>query len=404
MNVVFRLKSTPTLKLRYLPGIVGPSGTVELGTVTTGAPGTNVIITNTGTPQDAVLNFTIPRGDKGETGDKGWSPILAIVTDGARRVVQVSDWTGGQGTKPASGSYIGPSGLVSDIALAVDIRGATGATGPAVADGDKGDVVVSSSGTVWTVDANAIDNTKLRQGAALTVIGRSANSTGNVADIAAGTDGYVLRRSGTSLGFGTVANAGLADMAQNTIKGRVTASTGAPEDLTATQARSVISAVARSTSATPIAMTSGTAQEWTGLPTGITSAVIYFRGISTTGNSTIGVRIGPSGGAVSSGYSGTATQIISGTSPTTGAITSILPVILSPAASTVDGGSMRLTLIDAATNLWSAEGLFGTTTGVQLITSGDVALAGALARIQITTVGGTDTFDLGTAYLSYTAP
>lgn len=62
---------------------------------------------------------------------------------------------------------------------------------------------ITTSGTL-SVATNGISDALLRQGAALTVIGRPANSTGNVADIAAGADGDVLRRSGTSLGFGTV--------------------------------------------------------------------------------------------------------------------------------------------------------------------------------------------------------
>jgi hypothetical protein len=204
MNLTIRLKSAPTVKLRYVPGLKGEQG--DAGTVTvdpatiTGAAGSNASVSNTGTPQAAVLKFTIPRGDTGAQGPQGNT-------------------------------------------------GATGATGPAVADGDKGDVVVSSSGTVWTVGTNVIGDTKLRQGAALTVIGRSANSTGNVADIAAGTDGHILRRSGTTLGFGTIATAGitndavdntkLANMAANTVKGRITASTGDPEDLTAADVRTI---------------------------------------------------------------------------------------------------------------------------------------------------------------------
>lgn len=54
------------------------------------------------------------------------------------------------------------------------------------------------------VPDNAITDAKLRQSAALSVVGRSANSTGNVADIAAASDGQVLRRSGTAVGFGAV--------------------------------------------------------------------------------------------------------------------------------------------------------------------------------------------------------
>jgi hypothetical protein len=68
-------------------------------------------------------------GANGTDGTDGWSPILAVVSDGNRRVLQIADWTGGEGTKPATGSYLGATGLVTDIADAVDIRGATGSGG-----------------------------------------------------------------------------------------------------------------------------------------------------------------------------------------------------------------------------------------------------------------------------------
>ena len=68
-------------------------------------------------------------GATGAQGQKGWSPILAVVSDGTRRVLQVSDWVGGEGVKPPTGSYVGITGLVASIALAVDIRGAQGAQG-----------------------------------------------------------------------------------------------------------------------------------------------------------------------------------------------------------------------------------------------------------------------------------
>ena len=98
--------------------------------------------------------------------------------------------------------------------------------------------------------ANAVTNEKLRKSEGLSVIGRSANTTDNVADISAASDGDVLRRSGSTLGFGTVATAGLADdavtnaklanMAVNTIKGRVTSGTGDPEDLSQASVQAII--------------------------------------------------------------------------------------------------------------------------------------------------------------------
>jgi hypothetical protein len=57
--------------------------------------------------------------------------------------------------------------------------------------------------TAGLVD-NAVTDAKLRDSGALSVIGRSANSEGNPADISAGTNHQVLRRDGSTLGFGAV--------------------------------------------------------------------------------------------------------------------------------------------------------------------------------------------------------
>lgn len=52
-------------------GETGTAATVTVGAVTTGEPGTDAAVTNAGTSAAAVLNFVIPRGEKGETGAKG---------------------------------------------------------------------------------------------------------------------------------------------------------------------------------------------------------------------------------------------------------------------------------------------------------------------------------------------
>ena len=62
---------------------------------------------------------------------------------------------------------------------------------------------IVATGTV-AVSTNGITDALFRQSAGLSVVGRSANTTGNVADVVAGTDNQVLRRSGTAIGFGAV--------------------------------------------------------------------------------------------------------------------------------------------------------------------------------------------------------
>jgi hypothetical protein len=66
---------------------VGPTGqaaTIAVGAVTTGSPGSAVVVTNSGTPGAAVLDFTIPKGDTGEAfelnGVTGTADILGIAS------------------------------------------------------------------------------------------------------------------------------------------------------------------------------------------------------------------------------------------------------------------------------------------------------------------------------------
>lgn len=91
------------------------------------------------------------KGDQGDQGFKGWSPAFAIVNDGTRRVLQVDDWVGGQGVKPAVGDYVGATGLVAAIGDAVDIRGPQGVQGPQGDPGPQGDE--GPQGMAFTINA-----------------------------------------------------------------------------------------------------------------------------------------------------------------------------------------------------------------------------------------------------------
>ena len=57
-----------------IPGADGTDAVVSVGSTTTGAAGSSAQVTNSGTPGSAVFNFVIPRGEKGETGDDSQVP------------------------------------------------------------------------------------------------------------------------------------------------------------------------------------------------------------------------------------------------------------------------------------------------------------------------------------------
>jgi len=66
--------------------------------------------------------------------------------------------------------------------------------------------ILSTGGATPNISlgANSITNSYFRQSSGLSIVGRSVNSVGNVADIIASTNYTILRRTGTSIGFGTL--------------------------------------------------------------------------------------------------------------------------------------------------------------------------------------------------------
>lgn len=114
-------------------GDVGATPTIAQGTVSSlpaGSPPTVTLVDEGNNTYH--YNFAIPAGENGTNGTNGtngWSPVLAVVSDGSRRVLQIVSWTGGTGSPPSSiDQYIGPTGIVSTAAAASDIRGAAGSS------------------------------------------------------------------------------------------------------------------------------------------------------------------------------------------------------------------------------------------------------------------------------------
>ena len=151
---------------------------------------------------------------------------------------------------------------------------------------------------------------------------------------------------------------------------------------------------------TPVATTSGTSIDFTGIPAGVKQIVITFKGVSTSGTSFKLVRIGDSGGIETTGYSSRSASLVSST--VTGSSSTSGFVINSNADAQVLQGSVILTLENSTAFSWVNSGVFsdGPSDAIYLI-AGSKSLSATLDRVRITTVNGTDTFDEGEVNIAY---
>jgi hypothetical protein len=141
--------TTKKANVAQFVGEKGDAATVDVGTTTTGEAGTNANVVNSGTTSAAVLDFTIPRGDKGEKGDTGpTGPTGAASTvagpTGPTGSTGSTGPTGPTGAKGDTGST-GPTGPTGPIGAtgATGPTGVKGATGPTGSTGPTGDTGVT---------------------------------------------------------------------------------------------------------------------------------------------------------------------------------------------------------------------------------------------------------------------
>jgi hypothetical protein len=151
------------------------NSTVTVGSTTTGAAGSNASVTNSGTSTDAVLNFTIPRGEIGPTGATG-----ATGATGPQGSIGSTGATGAKGDKGDAGAQ-GPQGPA----------GATGATGAA---GPAGTI----TGSVETVTALSASNSSSKNVTANCSSGKKAVGGGAALSLTDGSVSIVASNPGAN--------------------------------------------------------------------------------------------------------------------------------------------------------------------------------------------------------------
>ena len=146
---------------------------------------------------------------------------------------------------------------------------------------------------------------------------------------------------------------------------------------------------------TPTTSASTTTIDVTSIPAWAKRVTILFAGVSTNGTSQPLVQIGDSGGIEPTGYLGSSCSAVNA-SATIGSTFTTGFGIHAINAGNVMHGAMTLTLADSSTNTWVASHSIGySNTSVSSCGGGSKSLSGVLDRVRITTVNGTDAYDLG---------
>lgn len=147
---------------------------------------------------------------------------------------------------------------------------------------------------------------------------------------------------------------------------------------------------------------SGTAIDFTGIPSWAKRVTVLLDGVSTSGTSIVQFQLGTTGGVDTAGYSGSTSAIATTTVGSSVYAGSGIPIDSGGGnlAAAVRVGRLVLEKISGDTWIASYAGSHTQQVFTQ-ISAGRKALSGALDRIRLTTVNGTDTFDAGSVNIMW---
>lgn len=154
------------------------------------------------------------------------------------------------------------------------------------------------------------------------------------------------------------------------------------------------------TRGTAVASTSGTAVDFTGIPSWVRRIQVIYSGVSTNGTNRMLVQIG-AGSFETTGYDSAVSAIGTGAASTTSTAGFLADAPALGAPGQTISGILTLTNING--NVWvaSVAGSGGAVGVGTFVGGGNKTLSGTLARVRFTTAGGTDTFDAGLVNILY---
>ena len=272
------------------------------------------------------------------------------------------------------------------------LSGTLNVTGSVLLDGTAGasGQILLSAGNGNTPTWGAALGTMASQNAtAVSITGGTITGITDLTVADGGTGASSITANSVILGNGTSALSG--NLVAPSTSGNVLTSNG-----TTWVSSAAPTAITRATSQDT---TSGTSITFSSIPSTVKRITMIFNGVSTNGGSNFQVQIG-SGSTTTSGYNGV--SVLTGSSSAVSSYSGSGFLFYDNGVEPGRTGYGHLVLTNISGNIWVASGQIGfVTRSIIVWTNGNQSLSGALDRIVLTTVNGTDTFDAGSVNIMY---
>lgn len=216
-------------------------------------------------------------------------------------------------------------------------------------------------------------------------IGQSATATNNFTlSVPSSPDGTIKLARGNS-------GATTADILSVNASGAITGTiTGATINSSTINGGSITLGTAQNT-------TSGTAIDFTGIPSWAKKITVMFNSVSTSGSSSILIQCGNSGGIVGTGYVSTSNHL-NNASGSSGSNSTAGFIFFSNSSTFTHSGI--ITICNLSGSIWVCS-IIGKSNTAHNVFGGGNGTISSLDRIRITTVNGTDTFNAGSVNIMY---
>lgn len=370
--------------------------------------GGNLTVTGTST---LTGNVTAPTQSPADNTTK--VATTAFVTAAATAALAADNtWTGTQTFKDNKFVVVDDSDATKKLNL--QLSGVTTATTRTLTVPDKNGTIAVTTDLIQGTPLNAAANTivsgsyTVTSSATITITATNTFAVGQTVFITftntsgsalTAGDFTIVTASGSDFTITYGSSVTSAGTCITTRYGIVALATSADLSARTDTLRAVTSSNLTITRGTAQATTSGTSINFTSIPSWVKRITVLFSGVSTSGSSTVQVRIG-AGSIQATGYLSSAWQ---GGSSDTGAIyTTGFGIDASGSSTFLRTGQLVITNISGDT--WIGSGVIaripGSSDAVWAL-GGNVTLSGVLDRLTITTSNGTDTFDAGSINIMY---